>query len=82
MLAVLYAEDTVHRDRVDELVRDVRSHAQEPAWEDGYIQGLLARNEGDLETAARIGQEITAPLPEGDPRRSMVERSLRALPVA
>jgi len=82
MLAILYAEDTLHRERVEELVRDVRAHAQEPAWEDGYIQGLLARNEGDLETAVRIGQEITAPLPQGDPRRDMVERSLRALPVS
>jgi tetratricopeptide (TPR) repeat protein len=82
MLAILYLEDQQHHERVDELVRDIRGHAQQPAWEDGYIQGLLARNEGDLETAGRIGQEITGALPEGDPRRGLVQRSLRALPVA
>lgn len=82
MLAILYAEDQQHPERVGELVKDIRTHAQQPAWEDGYIQGLLARNEGDLETAGRIGQEITAPLPQGDPRRGLVERSLRALPVS
>jgi hypothetical protein len=82
MLAILYAEDQQHPERVGELVKDIRSHAQQPAWEDGYIQGLLARNEGDLETAGRIGQEITAPLPQGDPRRGLVERNLRALPVS
>lgn len=82
MLAILYLEDQAHPERVDELVRDIRGHAQQPAWEDGYIQGLLARNEGDLETAGRIGQEITGTLPPGDPRRGLVERSLRALPVA
>jgi hypothetical protein len=82
MLAVVYLEDQQHHERVDELVRDIQGHSQQPAWEDGYIQGLLARNDGDLETAGRIGQEITATLPQGDPRRALVERSLRALPVA
>lgn len=82
MLAILYLEDQQHPERVDELVGEIRANAQQPAWEDGYIQGLLARNEGDLETAGRIGQEITGALPQGDPRRGLVERSLRALPVA
>jgi len=82
MLAILYLEDQQHPERVDELVGEIRANAQQPAWEDGYIQGLLARNEGDLETAGRIGQEITGALAQGDPRRGLVERSLRALPVA
>ncbi|MEC7947254.1 MAG: hypothetical protein VX265_06770 [Myxococcota bacterium] len=82
MLAILYLEDQEHPGRVDELVRDIRGHAEQPSWEDAYIQGLLARNDGDLETAGRIGQDIISGLAEGDPRRGFVERNLRALPVA
>ena len=81
MLAVLYLEDRQHPERVDDLVAEIRRHARQPAWEDGYIQGLIARNEGDHGSAQSIAAEIVAGLHEADPRREWVGRNLRALPV-
>jgi predicted nucleic acid-binding protein len=80
MLAVLYLEDQEQPTRVDALLDDLRSHAQEPAWEDGYIAGLVARNGGDLDEAGRIAQALVETLPQGDPRRDVITRSLSALP--
>lgn len=81
MLAVLYLEDQTEPERVDELLSDIRAHAQEPAWEDGYIAGLVARNAGDLDESSRIARQLLGGLAADDPRRDVVSRSLTALPV-
>jgi tetratricopeptide (TPR) repeat protein len=82
MLALLYLEDGVQAERVDQLIGKIRAHAQEPVWEDGYIAALQVRNGGDTERSARMGEQILQTMSHEDPRREAVRRNLSALPIA
>jgi len=74
MLVRLYLEDRIEPARVEELLKKLTENAQEPAWEDRYIEALVARNDGNM----RVGEMADAlrqALPPGDSRHAWVDRS-------
>jgi len=77
ILTQLYLEDRLEPKRVEELMAEIAKYAREPAWVDGYLAALQARNsgQGDLE---RITEELLQGVPEADPRRAMVMAKLLA----
>jgi tetratricopeptide (TPR) repeat protein len=76
-LAQLYLEDRVQPKRAEELLGEVSKYAKEPAWIDGYLRALQARNSGAGDLEAQI-QDLLRGLPEGDPRHGLVQGNLLA----
>lgn len=76
MLATLYLEDGLERDRALELADEVLGKVQQqPAWEDRYLEALVGRvrNEPDANEAIEAlwgGTKVE------DPRRELLERYL------
>ena len=74
MLARIYLEDRAEPARVEELLSKLAANAQEPAWEDRYLEALVARNDGNM----RVGEMADAlrqALKPGDPRHAWVDRA-------
>jgi hypothetical protein len=72
-LATLYLEDGIEKDRALELAAEALGKLQQPGWDDVYLEALVARATGQSPEAAAALWEHT---PEGDPRRSRLERYL------
>jgi hypothetical protein len=67
MLAGMYLEDNIEPKRVDELLKDLQKHNKNPGWNYAYLSALKARNSGQTDLDARVGQLAQALRPE-DPR--------------
>ncbi|MFH1466601.1 MAG: hypothetical protein ABIO70_19605 [Pseudomonadota bacterium] len=77
MLAQLYLEDRLEPARAEELLQQIAVHARQPAWIDGYLAALLARNRGEPGVAERA-QALSKVLPDDDPRHGLVREHLLA----
>ena len=71
MLARLYFEDRLAPKRAVELLRTIERNAKEASWFDDYLRALEARNGSPADLT--MGAELLASIPEGDPRRGIVE---------
>lgn len=76
-LAQLYLEDRVEPKRAEELLGEVAKYAREPAWIDGYLRALQARNSGGDELES-LAAGLLQGLPDGDPRHALVQGNLLA----
>lgn len=77
ILAQLYLEDRVQPKRAEELLGEIAKYAREPAWADGYLAALQARNRGDGDLDA-LAADLVRGLGDADPRRAMVAGTLLA----
>jgi hypothetical protein len=75
MLAQLYLEDRLDPRRAGELLEQIALYARQPAWIDGYLAALLARNRGEPGVAERA-EALQRALPEDDPRVGLVRQHL------
>jgi hypothetical protein len=74
MLAQIYLEDRAAPARADEVLAELSSLIQAPAWEDRYLVALAARNRNDPDTGRLVAQ-LERDLNPADPRRSMITRA-------
>jgi tetratricopeptide (TPR) repeat protein len=72
MLARLYLEDRAQPERVEELLKKLAANAQEPAWEDRYLEALVARNDGNLRVN-EMADALRQALQPGDRRHAWVD---------
>jgi predicted Zn-dependent protease len=79
MLAQLYLEDRLEPGRADELLHQIALQVREPAWIDGYLAALRARNRDEPGTAARV-RVLARDLPEDDPRLGLLRQHLSTAP--
>lgn len=75
MLATLYLEDGVERERGLDLAAQARDLVQQPQWDDLYLSTLAARANGDGDWPQRA-TALRQHTPEGDPRRATLDRYL------
>ncbi|MCB9681792.1 MAG: hypothetical protein H6733_09995 [Alphaproteobacteria bacterium] len=77
MLATLYLEDGLERDRALELAETAHGLVQQPVWEDLYLAALVARarQDGGWTSLADRLRQVTA---TADPRVALLEAHLTA----
>ncbi len=79
MLAQLYLEDRLDPKRAAELMRDIAHNRRGPEWQDGYLEALQARNEGDPALDGKLAQ-LKSEVPEGDPRLGLLQQQFSDVP--
>lgn len=73
MLAQIYLEDREQPRRVEQLFEEIAQAGPKPAWIDGYLHALRARNRGEP-GAVDQARALLAELPPEDPRRALLNR--------
>ncbi len=76
LLATLYLEDGLERDRALELARVAAGLVQQPTWDDAYLQALVARAEGHPQAEA-LARRLLDATPKGTP---LLDRARKLLP--
>ncbi|MBX2801702.1 MAG: hypothetical protein KTR31_28750 [Myxococcales bacterium] len=75
MLATLYLEDGVERERALELADTAAGLVKRPVWEDAYLLALVARARSEPD-ARTMAEQLLANTPQGDPRRERAASTL------
>lgn len=74
-LATLYLEDGLEQERALDLAQQAAGLVQQPRFEDAYLAALAGRARGDAR-AEDLVQQLHTALPEGDPRRGVLQEYL------
>jgi tetratricopeptide (TPR) repeat protein len=77
MLATLYLEDGIERDRALELAETAIGMVRQPAWEDLYLATLAARARAE-DTWTGLAERLRGVTSGADPRRAKLDRYLPA----
>lgn len=75
LLATLYLESGIERERALELADIAAGLVKKPAWEDAYLLALVARARGEP-SARQMAEQLLASTPQGDPRRERAASTL------
>jgi hypothetical protein len=78
LLATLYLEDGLERERALDLARTAAGLVRQPTWDDAYLQALVAKVTGHPQ-AESLARRLVDRTPQGT---SLVERARRLLPAA
>lgn len=77
LLATLYLEDGIEKDRALELAEIAASLVERPVWDDAYLQAMVARSRG-LPEATRIADHLRRITPSDHPAAERLARFLPA----
>ena len=77
MLAALYLEDGIEKERAGELLDKLAGLEAEPTWEDRYVEALYAKQASEPD-ATQMVEALWNATPMNDPRRRRLEQHLPA----